>query len=307
MKRLKALLITLVLASLCAAQTAKTKSSAVPAGKATAVSAEMKSLADAEREFAAFGAKTSVRESFPKYFAQDGIIFNPHPAKLHEVFANRPLPKEPPPIILNWAPEYGDIAASGDFGYDTGPSWRVERATGKEVGYGDFFSVWKKQADGSWKVVADVGTQTPDVRKPKDFWQAAPSGWKAKGKTDSAKEKAGIESAEKQFRTVTAKSGLRAGLEQFGDPSLRVWKNGFEPTMDRKQSVMEALPFKQTGDVMYADVANSGDMGYDYGSWKSLEGKDKGFYLHVWRKNRAGQWKIVARVEHVLPPEEKKQ
>jgi ketosteroid isomerase-like protein len=147
-----------------------------------------------------------------------------------------------------------------------------------------------------------MGTQTPDKREPKEFWQAAPSGWKAKGAVDPTKEESGINAAEKQFRAASAKLGLAKALEQFGDPSLRVWKNGFSPTMERKQSVMEAAPFKEKGEPMKTEVAKSGDLGYDYGKWESTEGSDKGYYLHVWRKNAAGAWKIVARVEHVLKP-----
>ena len=287
------------------AKAPKATTSAKSAPKATAVSPEMKAIADSERAFAKLGAATSVRESFPQYFAQDGVIFNPHPVNLQETFAKRPMPAKPPRGILNWQPEYGDVAASGELGYDTGPSWVVDREGKEPTTYGDFFSLWKKQADGSYKVIVDMGTQTPDKREPKEFWQASPSGWKAsaKAKADPAKEEAAINAAEKQFRAVSAKSGLRAALTQFGDPSLRVWKNGFSPTMDRKQSVMESAPFKEKGEPMKTEVAKSGDMGYDYGKWESVEGPDKGYYLHVWRKNAAGAWKIVARVEHVLKPQ----
>jgi uncharacterized protein (TIGR02246 family) len=61
---------------------------------------------------------------------------------------------------LVWEPTEADISASGDLGYTIG---RYERTTTapdgtKTTTMGKYVSIWKKQADGSWKVVVDIGT-----------------------------------------------------------------------------------------------------------------------------------------------------
>ena len=64
---------------------------------------------------------------------------------------------------ITWKPVRAELATSGDMGYTFG-GWTVK--TKKKDGtdttfYGDYLTVWKKQADGSWKYVADGGNSTP--------------------------------------------------------------------------------------------------------------------------------------------------
>jgi ketosteroid isomerase-like protein len=60
---------------------------------------------------------------------------------------------------LTWTPVHADMAASGDLGYTFGTyEFRSKDKEGKPtVEYGKYASVWKKQKDGSWKVVMDMG------------------------------------------------------------------------------------------------------------------------------------------------------
>ena len=64
---------------------------------------------------------------------------------------------------LTWTPVHADMAASGDLGYTYGTF--VFRSMGKDgkptVEYGKYVSIWKKQKDGSWKVVMDMGNSSP--------------------------------------------------------------------------------------------------------------------------------------------------
>lgn len=64
---------------------------------------------------------------------------------------------------LTWTPIYADMAASGDLGYTFGTfEFRSKDKDGKPtVEYGKYASIWKKQKDGSWKVVMDMGNSTP--------------------------------------------------------------------------------------------------------------------------------------------------
>ncbi|MGB6676623.1 MAG: DUF4440 domain-containing protein [Terriglobales bacterium] len=67
---------------------------------------------------------------------------------------------------LTWTPVYADMAASGDLGYTYGTfEFRSKNKNGKPtVEYGKYASIWKKQKDGSWKVVMDMGNSSPAAK-----------------------------------------------------------------------------------------------------------------------------------------------
>ena len=64
---------------------------------------------------------------------------------------------------LVWTPVYADISASGDLGYTSGTyEFRSRHQDGKTtVEHGKYTSIWKKQKDGGWKVVLDMGNVSP--------------------------------------------------------------------------------------------------------------------------------------------------
>jgi ketosteroid isomerase-like protein len=73
------------------------------------------------------------------------------------------------PEGLTWHPARAQIADSGDLGYTYG-TWQLRRhdKSGKAVsGQGKYLTVWRRQKDGRWKVVADIGTEdAPEAGAP---------------------------------------------------------------------------------------------------------------------------------------------
>jgi len=67
---------------------------------------------------------------------------------------------------LTWTPVHADMAASGDLGYTYGTyEFRSKDKDGKPtVEYGKYASIWKKQKDGGWKVVMDMGNSSPSPK-----------------------------------------------------------------------------------------------------------------------------------------------
>jgi ketosteroid isomerase-like protein len=54
-------------------------------------------------------------------------------------------------------------------------------------------------------------------------------------------------------------------------------------------------------------VAASGELAYSYGRYelKPEEGKaEKGYFTHVWKRDGAGEWKLVADVASPLPEDQ---
>jgi ketosteroid isomerase-like protein len=67
---------------------------------------------------------------------------------------------------LTWTPVGADISSSGDLGYTYGTyEFESKDKDGKPVvEHGKYTSIWKKQRDGSWKVVLDMGNASPDQK-----------------------------------------------------------------------------------------------------------------------------------------------
>ena len=67
---------------------------------------------------------------------------------------------------LIWTPVGADISVSGDLGYTYGNYEFRAIKEGKPVTeYGKYTSIWKRQKDGSWKVVLDMGNSSPEPKK----------------------------------------------------------------------------------------------------------------------------------------------
>jgi len=61
-----------------------------------------------------------------------------------------------PGYRLTWKAERVEVAASGDLAYSYGPWEQTELRDGSpRVNRGIYVAVWKKQSDGSWKVLVD--------------------------------------------------------------------------------------------------------------------------------------------------------
>ena len=66
------------------------------------------------------------------------------------------------PTTLSWEPFKAEASISGDIGYTLG-NWKY--ITKDSILYGNYYTIWKKQINGSWKVVADGGNNTPQLEK----------------------------------------------------------------------------------------------------------------------------------------------
>jgi len=114
-----------------------------------------------EAEFAQAVAQHG-RAAFVTYFADDGVeLEDGGGVSTREDL--RKQPAWPEDTTLTWTPVRGDMAASGDLGYTFGNYVFTTRdKEGKAIShYGKYMSVWKKQKDGSWKVVVDMGNTSP--------------------------------------------------------------------------------------------------------------------------------------------------
>jgi ketosteroid isomerase-like protein len=104
-------------------------------------------------------------EGFMSYYAEDAVEL---PNGAHAIQGKANIAKtmgflDNKDNQLTWKPVYADISASGDLGYTYGTfEFRYRDKDGKlAVSHGKYTSIWKKQKDGSWKVVLDMGNENP--------------------------------------------------------------------------------------------------------------------------------------------------
>ena len=67
---------------------------------------------------------------------------------------------------LTWAPVHVDVSGSGDLAYSFGNyEFRSIGKDGKPtIEHGKYTTIWKKQKDGHWKVVLDMGNSSPEAK-----------------------------------------------------------------------------------------------------------------------------------------------
>jgi ketosteroid isomerase-like protein len=283
------------------------------------ISPAMAALADAERAFARTSVEKGIGPAFYEFFAEEGVGFNPHPAKFRENYRKRQPPAERPPVTLDWWPVFGDVSAAGDLGYTTGPYVFTDQSPQKRRPfYGFYSSIWKKQADGTWRMMVDLGVDTPEPNPqlPRDqFRQArAIAAYKsAASGPESLRED--VLRAEGEFLKTVSARGLRNAYATYLADECRIHRDGRFPVVGKDAAL--AL-FSDQGvkleewETLDGGVAASGDFGYTYGRYTLNRSSDtkpgvieKGYFMRVWRRDARGAWKLTFDVGKGLPPETK--
>jgi ketosteroid isomerase-like protein len=271
---------------------------------------ELLALVESERAFARTSVEKGVRASFLEYFADNCVSFAPAPGDARARLLARPAPKTLPPTVLNWHPIYADISQAGDMGYTTGPSTFVDNGPQHRPNYyGFYFSVWKKQADGNWKVVLDIGTETPNASAvPAQEFQPAPTiRLKLKSNYNPADGWAEIIGLEGEFSRLASTKGIKTAYFKYRAADLRLHRDGYFPMTGPhlENSYIWTQPTFASSKPIFAEVAKSGDLGYVYGSYdlKNSAGTivEQGFYTRVWRRDVNGKWKLAADITSPMP------
>lgn len=240
-----------------------------------------------ELAFAARARIINPKDAFMEFFASDAVMFAPEP-----VNALTRLKSSPPwKIILHWWPAEVAVSADGKLAYSTGPV--QSRSEGQPIDahqYGTYFSIWKKNRQGDWKVLADLGTDTPaifagpgdpvNIRVPKS------------GEISDTNETAA--EAGRRF-SIQAGQNLAAALESFAAPGYRLHLPDTMPVI----GVRAALPLLHDSTSWIctgAVVAGSDDLGACWGKGQGGYLSGRYGFLRVWARNESGEWTILAEV-----------
>ena len=114
---------------------------------------------EADRSFSRLSEAKGMRSAFLDYIDSNGVLLRRDHLPLVGADAiDYLIQQNDSSFTLKWEPKNAVVAASGDLGYTYG--LYVLKPTVKDtLIYGNYVSIWKKQADGNWKFVLDSGNE----------------------------------------------------------------------------------------------------------------------------------------------------
>lgn len=269
-------------------------------------------VVEAEHAFAQYSIDRGMKEAFLRFAAPDGVIIRREPVNAVELWAGR---NPAPAGLLTWWPTYADVSRAGDLGWTTGPyEFREKPTDEKPADTGHFFTVWRRQPDGEWKFVLDLGVQHPAPAAPETalrYPASAGKGGPAAGNSPDAQ--AALKSlleAERSLSADSASKGAGAALLSRADETLRMYRQGGLPVVGR-EAVVRALKAQSefvSWNPSKGDIAASGDLGYAYGTYEvrvrasDERPSERGNYARVWKRG-GGAWRVVFHVAMPVPPQ----
>ena len=260
----------------------------------------LQEMVKTEQAFSKMAEEKNTLDAFMAFIADDGLLFRPRAVNGKKWMIEHPPPPPKNPDkkpLLAWQPKFAGMAASGDMGFTTGP-WesKADIKDEKPQAYGHFVTVWKKQPDGSWKFVVDLGIDHPQSGGPQTLWQPP-------GATKSPSFKpVDVPAATEELLTRDRKFSFA----DHASSDVRLYRAGNLPYIG-KQAAVEALA-KTKGKITWqpigGDVSRAGDLGYTHGTYEIADDTknvmERGSYVRIWQK-QGGTWRVVIDVTNVHP------
>lgn len=245
----------------------------------------IKNVVDAENAFAKTAVDLSVRTAFLQHMDSTAVVFeNGEAFNGIKQWQNTPDFKEK----LLWRPVFFAMAASGELGFTTGPYELRKTLKDSAVSAGQYSTVWKKNSNGEWKFLIDLGT----TYSQSEFKQQEAEPFTALGITPS--NETSIHLIETKFIADFNTNSLAAYRKNIQQNS---WFNlyGIPPLRDSAQTIkiLSEKYLKGTFTILGEGISASKDIAYVYGNYNSYSQKKN--YLRIWAHTANG-WKILLQV-----------
>jgi ketosteroid isomerase-like protein len=276
----------------------------LPTGGATQkdeTRAQLRARLETERAFSRTSSEKGMKEAFIEYAADDGLLFRRTVVNAKELWRKA---SPAPTGLLTWQPSFADLSRAGDLGYTTGPwEFREKPSDQQAGGHGHFVTVWRRQADGTYKFALDIGTSHAAPKTPLDGLEYPPqrSAGKAFKDVNVETERAALLEAEREFARAASARGLTKAFTSHADAGVRLYRQNAFPTKGRE--AIAETPEAKSGVTSWrttdTGVALSGDLGYAYGAYeyraKAADAKpsEQGHYVRIWKRQPGGPWRIV--------------
>ncbi len=258
----------------------------------------------AEAEFARIVRGMGVRAGFLEFLAPTAVVFRPGPVNGRASYERQAGGWNG---LLAWHPVHAAISADGKLGWTTGPwTWRRDSTAKKIEAHGEYMSVWRQMPDGAWKAVLDCGIgHAEPTRSDTGMHYSAPVTTGRMGSRPLAARQS-LYQADASFARLCATEGVPPAIARYATDDIVLLREGAQRITGRdaaRDSIAkrgEGLA-KLTSNAQY--IADSGDLGYTYGSFVSgtLAAPDSAWYVHVWHRGPAATWRLAFHIVMPLP------
>ena len=235
-----------------------------------------------KKAFARYSVEQNTQQAFMHFLADDGLVFKKgQPVNGKERWATI----KPDSSKLSWYPAFADVAASGELGFTTGPwEYRETKADKDAAAFGNYVTIWKKQADGSWKAAIDLG-----ISHGKPAAADAPVAETMTPATNEHSSASALTTAESEFIATTGNA-----YQQNSNAAVKIFRPGQAYLNARAADGDSAnITYTPTG----SGIAKSGELGYVYGQAivKSGDKTLNGSYLRIWKLHNK-KWELNVEV-----------
>lgn len=230
-------------------------------------------------EEAAFMADTrtlGLMPAFSRRAADEAVMFLPGPTRIKPRLATEKWPGE-----VSWSPAFATASGDGTLGASTGPSSWVVRG---KASPGYYFTVWKRQGDGTLRFVFDGSADMP-----RDLYASRPG---VAERVLPSRRELRVSAGEETLAKAIAAGNAR-GYAGAIHPRGRVLRAGHEPAVgaDAAAKVVR-ISAGERHRVLETHAASSGDFVWTYGNIDNGDAKTVGHFVRVWVLGEEG-WRIA--------------
>ncbi len=246
----------------------------------------------AEHAFATDVAALGIREGFLRWLAPTGVVFRPGP--VNGIKSTQATPVSP--ALLSWQPAKVVMSASADLAWSTGP-WSYHAVAGREaIAWGEFVSIWRRQADGRWKVVLDAGVDHAHVNQDSVVVATQVLSDAARTGNKPLWRRQTLWQADDAYAKAAGTGGVAGAIEQFAASDIRRLRDGSMPILGVSAARDSAAARNERGVFMSLAqfISDKGDLGYTYGTFVETRGAvvDSSYYVHIWKRGATRPWEL---------------
>jgi ketosteroid isomerase-like protein len=275
----------------------------VPADEPVAI---WRSLIETDNKLAERSRMQGFNQAFLNTFGEGAVVFRRGPVGAEGTYQS--VDPSRGSATLESRANYIEFSRAGDLGLTTGP-YRYTMESDGELRrvHGHFVTIWRK-FDSEWRMVADITVRVPGVlsldveANLRESEQAL-----AESAADTLTANNTLESLvaaeDLLVRAINFRGGRRAML-RYGLDNQRIYVPGMAPGIGSEAGAMVYGAFMDERVSMSlvshqpggAYMAESGDVGYTYGTMTADASDFAVNYLRFWRYTESGEWKIAVEV-----------
>lgn len=251
-----------------------------------AAQASHNNVVTVENAFARYALEAGAKAAFLRYMDSNSVVFNK--GKVLNGVRYWQQASDLRGKLL-WRPVFACTAADGRSGFTTGPFEFRETLQDSVLHCGQYTTLWQKNEQGEWHLLADLGIGYPGSL----FHKQEPELFTCQQPSRSA-EDAGASAVENAF----IETYRRAPAEAFSAvliPETWLNINGQHPFRGSAgvQELLRHMPADITFIPLASVTATSSDLTYVYGYVQHAGRREN--YLRVWAHTSAG-WKLLLQV-----------